>query len=53
MSDPTRAERRAVALQLREDYERRFGEVRPADVGHDQGAWAKNRRDEFVLLHPK
>lgn len=27
-----------------------FGESRPADTGHDDGAWAKNRRAEFVLF---
>ena len=32
---------------------RSYGEDRPADPGHTQGSWAKNRRDEFVLLHPK
>ena len=32
---------------------RSFGEDRPALLGHDQSAWTKNRRDEFVLLHPK
>ena len=32
---------------------RSYGEDRPAENGHDQSAWAKNRRDEFVLLHPK
>jgi peptidoglycan-associated lipoprotein len=26
-----------------------FGEERPADAGHDEAAWAKNRRDEFVV----
>lgn len=26
-----------------------FGEERPADPGHDEKAWAKNRRDEFKL----
>jgi peptidoglycan-associated lipoprotein len=30
-----------------------YGKDKPADVGHDEAAWAKNRRDEFVLLHPK
>jgi peptidoglycan-associated lipoprotein len=30
-----------------------YGKDKPADVGHDETAWAKNRRDEFVLLHPK
>ena len=32
---------------------RSYGEDRPADPGHTQASWAKNRRDEFVLLHPK
>jgi len=26
-----------------------YGEERPADPGHDEEAWAKNRRDEFML----
>jgi peptidoglycan-associated lipoprotein len=30
-----------------------YGKDRPADPGHDEAAWAKNRRGEFVLLHPK
>ena len=30
-----------------------YGEDRPADPGHTQAAWEKNRRDEFVLLHAK
>ncbi len=32
---------------------RSYGEDRPADPGHTQAAWSKNRRDEFVLLHAK
>lgn len=32
---------------------RSYGEDRPAEPGHNESAWAKNRRDEFVLLHPK
>jgi peptidoglycan-associated lipoprotein len=32
---------------------RSYGEDRPADPGHTQASWAKNRRDEFVLLHPR
>jgi peptidoglycan-associated lipoprotein len=32
---------------------RSYGEDRPADPGHSASAWAKNRRDEFVLLHPR
>lgn len=30
-----------------------FGEARPADPAHDATAWAKNRRDDFVVLKPK
>lgn len=29
-----------------------FGEEKPADPGHDEAAWAKNRRGEFILLLP-
>ena len=32
---------------------RSFGKDKPVDPGHDESAWSKNRRDEFVLLHPK
>lgn len=27
-----------------------YGEERPADPGHDEAAWAKNRRDDFMVL---
>ena len=27
-----------------------YGEERPANSGHNEGAWAKNRRDEFKLI---
>ena len=27
-----------------------YGEEKPADDGHDEAAWAKNRRDEFVII---
>ena len=30
-----------------------YGKDKPADPGHDDAAWAKNRRDDFILLHPK
>ncbi len=30
-----------------------YGEDKPADPGHDESAWRKNRRGEFVLLHMK
>lgn len=32
---------------------RSYGKDKPADPGHDAAAWAKNRRDDFVLCHPK
>ncbi|MCP5521888.1 MAG: OmpA family protein [Verrucomicrobiales bacterium] len=31
---------------------RSWGEDMPADLGHDNAAWARNRRDEFILLLP-
>lgn len=27
-----------------------YGEEKPADPGHDEAAWSKNRRDEFVIV---
>ncbi|MSU21886.1 MAG: peptidoglycan-associated lipoprotein Pal [Pedosphaera sp.] len=30
-----------------------FGEDRPANPGHGEAAWSKNRRGEFILLRPK
>ena len=31
-----------------------YGEDKPAETGHDEAAWSKNRRDDFkVLLPPK
>ena len=30
-----------------------YGKDKPVDPGHDESAWSKNRRGEFVLLHPK
>ncbi len=29
-----------------------YGEEKPAVEGHDESAWAKNRRDEFVITTP-
>ena len=29
-----------------------FGKDMPEDPGHDESAWRKNRRDEFVVLSP-
>ena len=34
-------------------FVRSYGKDKPADPGHDEAAWQKNRRDDFVLLHPK
>jgi peptidoglycan-associated lipoprotein len=30
-----------------------YGKDRPAEPGHDEAAWSKNRRAEFVVLTPK
>ena len=30
-----------------------YGKDKPTDPGHDDAAWAKNRRADFILLHPK
>ena len=30
-----------------------FGKDKPVDPANNEAAWSKNRRDEFVLLHPK
>ena len=55
-------ERRALALRealVRAgiDAERvqtiSYGKDKPADTAHDEAAWSKNRRGEFILCHPK
>jgi peptidoglycan-associated lipoprotein len=30
-----------------------YGKDKPADPANNEAAWSKNRRDDFVLLHPK
>ncbi len=30
-----------------------YGKDKPSNPGHDESAWSQNRRDDFVLLHPK
>jgi peptidoglycan-associated lipoprotein len=30
-----------------------FGKDKPAEEGHNEGAWSKNRRGEFILVLPK
>jgi len=30
-----------------------YGKDKPVDPDHNEAAWAKNRRGDFVLLHPK
>jgi peptidoglycan-associated lipoprotein len=32
---------------------RTYGEERPAEPGHDEAAWARNRRGEFIVLSPQ
>jgi peptidoglycan-associated lipoprotein len=34
-------------------FTRSFGKDKPANVGHDETAWSRNRRGEFVLVLPK
>lgn len=34
-------------------FTRSYGKDKPVDPAHDEAAWSKNRRDDFVLLHPK
>jgi outer membrane protein OmpA-like peptidoglycan-associated protein len=55
-------ERRALALREllmksgidgQHIYTRTFGKDQPAVVGHDEAAWGKNRRGEFILVLPK
>jgi peptidoglycan-associated lipoprotein len=29
-----------------------FGEEKPKDPGHTEGAWSRNRRAEMILLSP-
>lgn len=54
-------ERRALAVReyliksgisMDRVFTRSWGEDRPADPGHIEDAWAKNRRAEFILLLP-
>jgi peptidoglycan-associated lipoprotein len=30
-----------------------YGKAKPASQGHNEAAWSKNRRDDFVVLTPK
>jgi peptidoglycan-associated lipoprotein len=30
-----------------------FGKDKPAETGHNEAAWSKNRRGEFILVLPK
>jgi peptidoglycan-associated lipoprotein len=30
-----------------------YGKLQPAVQGHGESAWAKNRRDEFIVLNPR
>jgi peptidoglycan-associated lipoprotein len=43
-----------IALSIGADrvVTRSFGEDKPAELGHDEAAWSKNRRGEFILLTP-
>lgn len=28
-----------------------YGKEKPVDPGHDENAWARNRRDDFVIIN--
>ena len=30
-----------------------YGKDKPVDPANNEAAWSKNRRDDFILLHPK
>ncbi len=40
----------ALGIQPTRTTSLSYGEERPVDPGHNEDSWAKNRRDEFVLL---
>jgi len=42
----------AVGIGADRVVTRSFGEDKPAELGHDEAAWGKNRRGEFILLTP-
>ncbi|MST94271.1 MAG: hypothetical protein EXS33_03180 [Pedosphaera sp.] len=55
-------ESRALALRLylinagvpaSRVHTKSFGKDKPAAPGHDEAAWSKNRRGEFILILPK
>ena len=55
-------ERRALALRellvksgvdASHVFTRSFGKDQPAIPGHDEAAWSKNRRGEFILVLPR
>lgn len=48
-----REEIAAAGIDPKRVYTISFGEDRPAVTGHDEAAWSKNRRGEFVLLTPR
>jgi peptidoglycan-associated lipoprotein len=43
----------ALGVNADRVHEISFGKDKPTDPGHDEDAWSKNRRDDFVLLIPK
>ncbi len=48
-----REEIAALGIDPKRVFTISFGEDRPAVTGHDEPAWTKNRRGEFVLLTPR
>lgn len=40
----------ALGIAAERIYTVSYGEEKPAEMGHNEAAWAKNRRDEFKLI---
>ena len=55
-NEPTAGEFEKALAKLNVDpmrvFTRSYGKDKPVDTGHDDAAWQKNRRDDFVLLRP-
>jgi peptidoglycan-associated lipoprotein len=43
----------AAGIQPERVFTISYGEARPAETGHNEASWSKNRRGFFVLLTPK
>ncbi|MGH7941676.1 MAG: OmpA family protein [Limisphaerales bacterium] len=43
----------AIGIDANRVYTISYGKDKPVESGHTDTAWSQNRRDDFVLLHPK